>query len=141
MAQRTPYSDGPNGGSAPSDPRRALIDSRGSGDETTNPESVPFVWQHDKRLLLLDEEQRGWVLAELKFNPANCRYTEVRRALYRWPREAVGAVLSRALASGVDATEDAADRLNAWLNKYHGFSLWWDRKPRTSAETSDQVPS
>src|SRR5688572_5114344 len=59
--------------------------------------AAPFVWQFERRLLLLDEEPPLWVLAELEFDVEACRYVEVRRASYQWPREAVGALLSRSL--------------------------------------------
>jgi hypothetical protein len=80
----------------------------------------PFVWQHDRRLLLLDEEPPEWILAELEFEPSVCRYREIRRASYDWEREAVGALLSRAMASGEDAAADSARRLDDWLIKHRG---------------------
>ena len=75
----------------------------------------PFAYQQGNRLLLLEARPVGWVLAELRFDPATCRYVEVRRANYRWAREATGALISRALAEG-DAMAERADRdLRAWL--------------------------
>jgi hypothetical protein len=102
---------------------------------TTAPEPVhraptPFVWQHGRRLLLLDDEHLGWVLAELRFDVEHCRYIEVRRATYRWPREAVGAILSRALASGDDAAEESARSLHQWLSRYYGIRLYSDPPPQ-----------
>lgn len=80
---------------------------------------VPFAWQHDRRLILLDEEQRSWVMAELEFDPEVCRYVEVRRASYRWSREAIGAVVSRALASGPAAAVDSALAIDDWFARYY----------------------
>jgi hypothetical protein len=90
---------------------------------------TPFVWQHGHRLLLLDDEQLGWVVAELRFDVERCRYVEVRRAIYLWPREAVGAILSRALASGGAAAEDSARSLRRWLSRYYGISLFPESLP------------
>jgi hypothetical protein len=78
----------------------------------------PFVWQHERRLLLLDKDGSYWILAELRFEPAVCRYTEIRRASYRWEREAVGALLSRALASGMEAAANSAAKLNEWAKTH-----------------------
>jgi hypothetical protein len=138
MAQRTPFYSGPGG-----TPDRCGLDAArlpnpgelaGSSNdgntpllaETTHRGPTPFVWQHGRRLLLLDDEQRGWVVAELRFDVERCRYVEVRRAVYEWPREAVGAVLSRALASGLQAAEESATSLHNWLSRYHGISLFPD---------------
>ena len=77
--------------------------------------AVPFAWQHGSRLLLLEARPLGWILAELRFDPAACHYVEVRRARYRWPREAAGALLSRALAAGDVTAERTARDLHAWL--------------------------
>lgn len=83
----------------------------------------PFVWQHGLRLLLLDDESVGWVLAELEFDPETCRYSEIRRAVYEWEREAIGALLSRALASGDRAVREAAGTLNSWLLEHYGHTI------------------
>lgn len=77
----------------------------------------PFVWQHGRRLLLLEWEMGYWVLAELEFDPLVCRYTESRRAFYRWEREAVGALLSRTIASGYDAAVESAELLDVWIRQ------------------------
>jgi hypothetical protein len=83
-------------------------------------------------LLLLDEEAGLWVLAELAFEPATCRYAEIRRAVYDMEREAVGALMSRALASGMEAVEDSAARLSEWLMTYFGHSVRESRaRPRS----------
>ncbi len=84
---------------------------------------MPFVWQKGTRLLLLDEDTSGWVFAELEFQDQTCRYIEVRRAAYDMEREALGALLSRALSSGWSAVEDSARSLNLWLIKHYGRSL------------------
>ena len=76
---------------------------------------APFAWQHEQRLLLLDEEPIGWVVAELRFDPKHCRYVEVRRATYRWAREAVGVLLSRALPAGETAIARTSVDLFLWL--------------------------
>lgn len=85
--------------------------------------STPFVWQHERRLLLLDEEAGLWSLAELEFDEETCRYVEVRRAGYDMEREAIGACLSRALASGFDAVLDISAQLNAWLVENFGHTI------------------
>jgi hypothetical protein len=71
------------------------------------------------QLLLLDDDEGKWVMAELRFEPDLCRYVEIRRATYAWVREAAGAVISRALASGEEAARDSARVLQAWLATYH----------------------
>ena len=75
----------------------------------------PFAWQDGRRLWLLDGGATDWVLAELLFDPATCRYLEVRRASYRWPREAAGALLGRSFAGGQSSAEDAARGLGEWV--------------------------
>jgi len=77
----------------------------------------PFVWQCDRRLLLLEWELGYWVLAELEFDPRLCRYTELRRAFYQWEREAVGALLSRTLAYGDEAATESAALLDDWMRR------------------------
>jgi hypothetical protein len=88
---------------------------------------TPFAWQHGQRLLILDHELTGeWVLAELRFDNAQCRYVEVRRARYEWDREAMGAFLSLALASGEIPAEESAKRLSNW---FAAQTLEADRSP------------
>ena len=77
----------------------------------------PFVWQSERRLLLLEREQGCWVLAELEFEPEICRYTELRRSVYQWEREALGALLSRAIRYGEDAAAEAAELLEVWMRR------------------------
>ncbi len=84
---------------------------------------VPFVWQHGKRLLLLTEDDKRWVFAELYFDSAACAYVERRRIEYDWEREAVGAVLSRAFAAGLESVECAARAMNRWLLIHYGHSV------------------
>ena len=78
---------------------------------------VPFAWQHGCRLLLLEGRPGRWVLAELRFDPTACHYVELRRAHFRWPREAAGALLSRVLAAGPAAAEATGRDLTTWLAK------------------------
>ena len=82
--------------------------------------SQPFVWQHDHRWLLLDGEARAWTVAELRFEAESCRYVEVRRARYRWPREAAGALLARLAALGEPPMTQAALALHRWLAEHGG---------------------
>ncbi len=86
---------------------------------SAEPSPLPFVWQRGLQLLLLDDDDGEWVMAELRFEPDLCRYVEIRRATYTWVREAAGAVISRALASGEEAARDSARVLQAWLATYH----------------------
>jgi hypothetical protein len=83
----------------------------------------PFAWQHGRQLILLDDDPDGWVMAELHFDADLCRYVEVRRAVYPLTREAIGAVISRALASGDHAAVDTALSLHDWLSTYYGISV------------------
>jgi hypothetical protein len=75
----------------------------------------PFAWQDGRRLWILDGRETDWILAELLFDPTSCRYLEVRRASYRWPREAAGALLGRSFVGGPRRAEEAARRLAAWV--------------------------
>jgi hypothetical protein len=83
----------------------------------------PFVWQHGRQLILLDDDPEGWVMAELRFDSDLCRYVEIRRAVYPLTREAIGAVISRALASGDHAAVDTALSLHDWLSTYYGIPV------------------
>lgn len=107
MGHHTPPTQGPGRGS---DPEAAPPTGASSGSS-----SVPFAWQHGNRLLLLEEGPRGWLMAELRFDPAACHYVEVRRARYRWAREAAGALLSRALVVGDEGAERISRDLQSWL--------------------------
>jgi hypothetical protein len=85
---------------------------------------IPFAWQQGRQLLLLDEEPDGlWVMAELWFDNDRCRYVEGRRATYLWPREAIGALLCRVLPAGEATANAAATSLSAWFTAHHGSRL------------------
>jgi hypothetical protein len=89
----------------------------GNATVTVAQKTTPFTWQDGRRLWLLDGQPRNWVLAELVFDPTTCRYLEVRRTAYRWPREAAGALLGRTFASGQSQAENAARGLVEWAVK------------------------
>lgn len=93
------------------------------GDEPARA-PYPFSSQNGNQLLLLDLEAEGWVFAELRFDSADCRYAEVRRATYAWSREAVGALLSRALAVSESALIDTVERLDLYTRRHYGFALF-----------------
>lgn len=78
---------------------------------------APFAWQDGRRLWILDGGGSDWILAELLFEPELCRYLEIRRSSYRWPREAAGALLSRTFSSGEQKAEIAARDLLDWANQ------------------------
>ena len=80
----------------------------------------PYVCQHERTLLLLDEELLGWVVARLRFDERRCRYLEVGRATFRSPREAAGALLSRLIGTNDDTLARAADDLRTWIAARHG---------------------
>lgn len=84
--------------------------------------SHPFAWQDGRRLWILDSGPDEWILAELRFEPDACRYFEVRRATYRWFREAAGALLGRALSGGQPHAEAAASGLTDWARHHRGDS-------------------
>ncbi len=141
MAPRTPPTKGPgpepgsgSGWAAGPDPGTGGKDGLGASAHQDAPlnsavdpiptvvriSPAPFVWQHDRQLLLLDREPLDWVLAELRFDAARCRYVEVQRARYRWPREAVGALLARGGAASDAAAERLADDLLRWAAERGG---------------------
>lgn len=96
---------------------------------------MPFVWQHGTQLILLDDDPEGWVMAELRFDDELCRYVEIRRAIYSLTREAIGAVISRALASGDHAAVDTALSLHEWLSTYYGIEIVSDIIARPDARS------
>jgi hypothetical protein len=69
---------------------------------------------------LLEQQAAGWVLAEMRFDNRGCRYVEIRRAHYRWPREAVCALVGRALVAGDDAAANLARDLATWVATHDG---------------------
>ena len=83
----------------------------------TRDHQSPFAWQDGRRLWILDGGSTNWVLAELLFEPQSCRYLEVRRSNYQWPREAAGALLGRTFVGGQGRAEDAARGLSEWITK------------------------
>jgi hypothetical protein len=86
-------------------------------NEIARAETEPraWAWQHGTTLIVLDQQADGsWLLAELGFNPTFGYYTEQRRASYPWPREAIGAALSRVLRMGSGPSLAAAATLDAW---------------------------
>lgn len=96
---------------------------------------MPFAWQQGRQLILLDDDPEGWVMAELHFDADLCRYVEVRRAVYPLTREAIGAVISRALASGDHAAVDTALSLHDWLSTYYGIEIVTDIISRPDASS------
>lgn len=95
--------------------QRTAVPDPYSPRDSRRPRSAPFVWQHERQVLLLDRACRGWIAAELQFDAEGCRYVEIRRATYRWPREAVGALLARTVALGEATANRLACDLDAWL--------------------------
>ncbi len=79
------------------------------------PPKMPFAWQHEQYLLMLDQQDRGWTVAELRFEPDHLRYVEVRRSSYRWPREAMGAVIARGVRCGESSMAQLARAVDTWL--------------------------
>jgi hypothetical protein len=73
-----------------------------------------WVWQRSTHLLMLDRANGEWVVAELEFVRERGYYVEQRRCTYNWPREAVGAALSRLLALGRSEALAASASLDAW---------------------------
>jgi hypothetical protein len=83
----------------------------------------PFAWQSENQLLLLDVDGPHWLVAELHFVAEECRYIEVRCVSYDWPREAIGALLARALTNGDDALITTVEQLHAYMYRHYGISL------------------
>ena len=79
---------------------------------------TPFVWQVGSRLVLMDRNEQGWVVAELVFHDRFGHYEERRRVAYESPREAAGVLLA-ALAAADDTTRGLlADALDDWLGAF-----------------------
>jgi hypothetical protein len=132
MVQRSCSSDGqscnPQSSSETGCLPDSIIESGDTAVEVCSAESeeesyrapTPFAWQCGLQLLLLDEDPGGfWVVAELEFDPIRCHYVEVRRAPYIWFREALGALMSRALYSGENAADEAGANRLAWYTAHH----------------------
>ena len=100
-------------------------DVRGGANHALHhaPASQPFAWQNGEQLLLLDLEHSEWLVAELAFDATECLYFEKRRATYMAQREAIGALLSRALASGESALIDTVEQLDAYMTRHYNVSL------------------
>jgi len=80
--------------------------------------SAMFVWQVDSRVLVLDATLPGrWVLGELRSGDDAPGYTESFRAAFASPREAMGAMMARALADGEDALVAISAGLDAWYGQ------------------------
>ena len=147
MPHPTPPADGAGQRSEPSSRARGRTDPGGAGQPDPGHDDAcplnaaalfpqgffrtasrcagePFAWQHDQRLLLLDEEPIGWVVAELRFDADRCRYVEVWRATYRWSREAVGVLLSRALPAGETAVARTSVDLYLWIAAHQTIRGW-----------------
>jgi hypothetical protein len=127
--ESTGVPDGGTGSETPLDTQTLGV----SVERSSNRAPMPFVWQHGTQLILLDDEPDGWVMAELRFDADLCRYVEVRRAVYEETREAIGAVLSRALSSGDHAAVDSALSLHTWSHTYFGISIVSDVIARPDA--------
>jgi hypothetical protein len=91
--------------------------------ECLSPAPQPFAWQNDNQLLLLDVDGPHWVVAELEFLSDECRYVEVRCVSFDWPREAIGALLARALANGDDALITTVEQLHSYMDRHYGIPL------------------
>ncbi len=81
-------------------------------------ESLPFVVQAGQILFLVAQERDDWVLAELRFDPLSCTFTEERRTRFQWPREAFGRLLSRTIVGhdfDMDEANRVADAFTKWL--------------------------
>ena len=83
----------------------------------------PFAWQNGDQLLLLDRTNGEWHFAELRFLRDECRYEEVRRTTYRWQREAIGSLLSRAMLNGDDALIDTVEQLDEYMSRYYCITI------------------
>lgn len=89
----------------------------GVADRKARRDRLPFVVQSGTTLYLVAEEAASWVLAELEFDTQSCQFSIVKQAQYRWPREALGRLLSRVMVDGdIDAGE--AERMCG------GFGEW-----------------
>ena len=99
------------------EPRRRRLAAMTDVSDPVRAPRRPFAWQDGRRLWLLDNDGAEWILAELLFDPAACRYLEIRRSSYRWPREAAGALLGRTFRGGQGQAEEAARELFEWVSR------------------------
>lgn len=83
--------------------------------DTLPPRYIPFAWQVGNRLLLMDRNEYGWVVAELVFHDRFGHYEERRRVAYESSREAAGVLLATAITSDCQTQELLADALDDWL--------------------------
>ena len=83
----------------------------------------PFVIQNGEQLLLLDVDWDFWNFAELRFESEELGYTQVRQIAYESPREAIGAILARALAQGNDAIVNTVEQLNLYLVRHFDINI------------------
>lgn len=81
--------------------------------------SPPFVWQDGQRVFIVGVEPVGWVTAELRFDQTHLAYVEVHRAIYHWPREAVGAFLARAYGASPPSMCALLAALDRWAASRH----------------------
>ena len=108
-----------DGDSVPWTPREILAEARKDADaERCATLSVPFVLQSGPMLLMVEQADDGWTLAELDFHPRYCVFQEKRRVTYTWPREAFGAMLSR--LAGADVDDEAITRLTREFSEWIG---------------------
>jgi len=128
MAQPVPPTRDPSHGPRDGDPDpdsigadpTAAAGRRRSAAPHRDADPAPFAWQHGHRLFLLERDRLAWVLAELRFDAESCHYLELHRARYRWPREAAGSLLGRALSAGNALADTLASDLTAWIDAHHG---------------------
>ncbi len=81
--------------------------------------SPPFVWHDGPRVFIFGVEPVGWVTAELRFDQTHLAYVEVHRAIYHWPREAVGAFLARACGASLPSMCALLAALDRWATSRH----------------------
>ncbi len=81
------------------------------------PRYIPFAWQVGNRLVLLDRNEAGWVVAELVFNDRFGHYDERRRVAYESSREAAGVILATVITDDLPTRQLVADALDDWLGE------------------------
>lgn len=80
-------------------------------------DQLPFVAQDGGTLYLVAGDAGGWILAELEFEAGTCTFLLRRQIEYQWPREALGRLLSRMMASEPAEGEIVrlSDAFSDWL--------------------------